>query len=92
MPGRSSAAILKCSAAMADYEIRSMLVLRHRHPRLWEAVLAGVVRVWQANKLIGLAGMAGLTVALTVAQSRVAGSAAVDRGRDGDVRPVGASD
>lgn len=68
MPGFSEFAgaelgpILKVSPGSADWEIRSMLVLRHRHPRLWQAIVAGVVRVWQAKKLIGLTGMAALTL------------------------------
>lgn len=60
--GAEIAPVLKMSIASADHEIRTMLVLRHRHPRMWQAVLAGELRVWQAKKVIGLTGMASLSL------------------------------
>ena len=39
------------SPQSAIFQIGDALDLRHRHPRLWQAVLAGTVRVWQAKKV-----------------------------------------
>ncbi len=44
-------ALLGVSQKTALGRIGDALDLRHRHPELWEAVLAGSVRVWQAMKI-----------------------------------------
>lgn len=60
--GAAVGPVLGCSIGSADYEIRSVLVLRHRHPRMWQAVIEARMRSWQAKKIIGLTGMAELTL------------------------------
>lgn len=44
-------ALLGMSPQSALFHIGDALDLRHRHPALWTAVLAGKVRVWQAMKI-----------------------------------------
>lgn len=69
MPGFSEFAgaelgpILRCSPSSAEWEIRVMIVLRHRHPQLWQSVMSGQLRCWQAKKVVGLTGMAELSLA-----------------------------
>ena len=40
--------------------IRDALNVRHRHPLLWEAVVTGTARVWQARKVAQMCAGAGL--------------------------------
>lgn len=40
--------------------LRDVLDLRHRHPRLWDAVLTGQARFWQARQIPRIAHNAGL--------------------------------
>src|SRR3954454_17787309 len=44
--------------------MRDVLDLRHRHPRLWEAVLDGVVRFFAARHVVRVAHGAGLSLGL----------------------------
>jgi len=44
-------ALLGISQTSALCRIGDALDLRHRHPKLWQAVLTGKVRVWQATKI-----------------------------------------
>lgn len=50
----------------ARHLIADALNVRHRHPRLWRAVTAGRVRVWQARKTAQLCADAGLDHAQTL--------------------------
>lgn len=42
------AALMRCGTDTARAQVRRALNLRHRHPQLWEATVAGLVPVWQA--------------------------------------------
>ena len=57
------AALVGLSVGSAACRIAQALNLRHRHPRLWNAVLAGRVRVWQACSVAEECSAAGLDVA-----------------------------
>lgn len=48
-------AMFGCTHASAALLIADALNLRHRHPRLWKLVEAGLVRAWQARKISALA-------------------------------------
>src|SRR3954463_12924442 len=53
--------------------MRDVLDLRHRHPRLWDAVLDGVVRFFAARHVVRVAHGAGLSLGLArVVDERVA--------------------
>src|SRR3954463_8073665 len=53
--------------------MRDVLDLRHRHPRLWDAVLDGVVRFFAARHVVRVAHGAGLSLELArVVDERVA--------------------
>jgi hypothetical protein len=47
----------------ADNLIRDALDLRHRHPRMWTALVAGEGRVWKARKVARMVHAAGLGLA-----------------------------
>jgi len=54
--------VFGCSAASADGQLRKALTLRHRHPRLWQGVMTGQIRAWQANEILTVPGMSELTM------------------------------
>lgn len=56
------AATLGMSPAAGRCLIRDALDVRHRHPRLWTAVMAGQARVWQARQVAQACHRAGLTL------------------------------
>jgi hypothetical protein len=55
--------LLEMSTAGASGLLRDVLDLRHRHPRLWAAVLSGRARFWQARQISRMAHAAGLDAA-----------------------------
>ena len=55
--------LLGISPQSAIFQIGDALYLRHRHPRLWQAVLAGTERVWQAKKARVMKALAGQVIA-----------------------------
>lgn len=60
-------ATLGVSPVSGQCLIRDALDVRHRHPRLWEAVMAGQARVWQARQIAQACHRAGLTFDQTLA-------------------------
>jgi hypothetical protein len=52
--------LLQMSTGSARWLMRDVLDLRHRHPRSWEAVLAGQVRFFQARQVVRATRNAGL--------------------------------
>lgn len=65
--------LLQVSTGSARWLMRDVLDLRHRHPRLWEAVQAGVVRFFQARLVVRATRSAGLDLAQArVVDARVA--------------------
>ncbi len=61
------AAALGVSPVSGGCLIRDALDVRHRHPRLWEAVMAGRARVWQARQIAQACHRAGLSLDQTQA-------------------------
>jgi hypothetical protein len=57
------AVLLGLSLAAAGSLIADALDLRHRHPLLWRAVMAGQVRVWQARHVARRTRTTGLSLA-----------------------------
>ena len=57
--------LLGCSPGSAAHRIAGVLNVRHRHPRLWEAFLAGRVRWWHAEKVALACLNAGLDAEAT---------------------------
>ena len=55
------AGILEVSIGAAFHQIATVLNLRHRHPRLWRAIITGTVRVWQAAQVAKACDAAGLS-------------------------------
>lgn len=53
-------ALLGLSPASASLKLAEVLNLRWRHPRLWQAVLDGSVRVWRAAAVASKVAQAGL--------------------------------
>jgi hypothetical protein len=51
---------LEMTTAAAAGFLRDVLDLRHRHPRLWVAVLTGQARFWQARQITRMTAAAGL--------------------------------
>src|SRR4051794_23722524 len=65
--------LLGMTSAGARGLMRDVLDLRHRHPRLWDAVLDGVVRFFAARHVVRVAHAAGLSLELArVVDERVA--------------------
>ena len=54
------AALLGISVGAAGFRIADVLNLRHRHPRLWDLVVQGEVRFWQATQITQACAQAGL--------------------------------
>jgi hypothetical protein len=52
--------LLGTTTTAAQWLMRDVLDLRHRHPRLWEAVCSGQARFWQARQITRIAHNAGL--------------------------------
>lgn len=61
------AAALGVSPISGQCLIRDALDVRHRHPRLWAAVMSGQARVWQARQIAQQCHRAGLTLEQTQA-------------------------
>lgn len=61
------AVMLGVSPISGQCLIRDALDVRHRHPRLWAAVMAGEARVWQARQIAQECHRAGLTLDQTLA-------------------------
>lgn len=57
------AALLRISHTSARALIADSLSVRHRHPRLWRAVMDGVLPVWQARRVARAVRWAGLDLA-----------------------------
>jgi len=56
------AVMLGVSSVSGQCLIRDALDVRHRHPRLWAAVMTGEARVWQARQIAQECHRAGLTL------------------------------
>ena len=69
--------LLGISASSAICRIGEALDLRHRHPMLWQAVLAGKMRVWQANKICIACSHLSAEAALKVDRAMSAGVGAL---------------
>jgi hypothetical protein len=52
--------LLGTTTTAAQWLMRDVLDLRHRHPRLWQAVRSGRARFWQARQVTRIANGAGL--------------------------------
>lgn len=61
------AVMLGVSPVSGQCLIRDALDVRHRHPRLWAAVMAGEARVWQARQIAQACHRADLTLDQTLA-------------------------
>lgn len=61
------AAVLGVSPVSGQCLVRDALDVRHRHPRLWAAVMAGEARVWQARQIAQACHRAALTLDQTLA-------------------------
>lgn len=57
------AALLRVTHTSARALIADALSVRHRHPRLWRAVMDGVLPVWQARRIAQAVRWAGLDLA-----------------------------
>ena len=55
------AGTLQISIGAAFQQIATVLNLRHRHPRLWQALITGTVRAWQAAQVAKACDAAGLS-------------------------------
>ncbi len=60
------AALLGISVGVAGFRIADVLNLRHRHPRLWDRVVTGKVRFWQATEVTQRCADAGLSLAASL--------------------------
>ncbi len=60
------AALLGISVGVAGFRIADVLNLRHRHPRLWDLVVEGKVRFWQATEITQRSADAGLSLAASL--------------------------
>src|SRR5689334_15990956 len=54
--------LLRRSTAAAEKLVRDAVVVRHRHPMLWQGIREGRVRVWLAAKVAERCTSAGLTM------------------------------
>jgi len=52
--------LLGTTTTAAQSLLRDLLDLRHRHPRLWDAVQSGQARFWQARQIARIVHQAGL--------------------------------
>ncbi len=59
--GDELGALLQLTTGSANRLLRDTLDLRHRHPRLWAAVMTGQVDDWKARRVSSATASAGLT-------------------------------
>ncbi len=60
------AALLGISVGVAGFRIADVLNLRHRHPHLWDLVVTGKIRFWQATDITQRSADAGLSLAASL--------------------------